>query len=1121
MQHFNNHPLSSDGAGVPPPRPLRQIKTLRLIASLIFLSEFLLAAGTPPTPGFHLVTEDDCGKDGHQPHLASGASWTITDAERTGMTIDDPRLLTFNHGDEIVYHFVGLRPDAHYQLRVFYFNVGHPRAQRLVADGVELHGSLELPLGKLVTRTLDLPKEIYPDAEVNVAFRKTIGFGALISAIELWSDSPDLLVSPGPMMRFHIQKLPPGGGVAFSAAMKIHHEPWNAGPVSFNPDGRIGKPLPHEQTGFTPWYDLRKVPGFGGECSMILNITDGSEGTIQFSRFPDAGLLRREINWNEPDGKRISFEGFDSILTFRDQERRTYLMTLATTDERLFPLTRPPLLFANAWGYTTGGAAEYMVKTFRLLGLNCVATSENAEKYGKLYGWGSAGGRYWPPLYFPGFWGIKDEPTAAAMYDAHFRKVFSEGEWKNCHEGLRSFQICDEPKEQEFNSAATANNAFREWAAGQGLEPGLFAAKDWSAVQLSWKAGETLEGRRLYYWSRKFKAYATPKMFAMAAAACRAHAPGQDVKAFVALSGHHLYMGGQMPLDMFQLAQYPDLTPGISDWMTTGNWWWDSHQSVAFSVAPFNAGARRYGKDFGKPPVVFPMMHCVYPSLFRAFTQLANQCKLISYYNYGPSYEVTEGYWSGNSWSHQVVQQVDNEAAQVDDILGPGVMRPSRVALLYSMSTEIWWPTSSFADKRAAFLALSHDYFQPELVTEDQIAAGALEHYDALYVLDSFVARQAQDRIAQWVKKGGLLWACSEALVRDEYNEPYDVLNTAGGLKRTFGAVANGPALKVAPTEGQANFAVHSVPPNGRPSAVVWEGARVRACYGDGVPAWLEKSIGHGKIVYLGHRCGLSYSQRAGKRGEFAIWPEIGRSFLTQPLMEAGVKRELSLSVPCVMAMPLSTEAGTVVVLYNMNTDEPTNVTATLREPAPPASVQWFDKQKNLVALPFEYENGLLHMHLARLSWDGNMLLVRRTAPPADDRLARMRETTEAHLASDDWQTLSAGAWFAGFFPNWGLGPKLIPLLQHTNWAVRRSAAESLGRLAFQGAGDALHAAAEIETDSHALSDELFALAKLGRADVEPLCQRQIDSGDPFKRAEANRALQTVRKKLTPTKPQP
>jgi hypothetical protein len=105
-----------------------------------------------------------------------------------------------------------------------------------------------------------------------------------------------------------------------------------------------------------------------------------------------------------------------------------------------------------------------------------------------------------------------------------------------------------------------------------------------------------------------------------------------------------------------------------------GGWRWDSHQSVAYSVAMYNAGARRYGEQ----PLSFPMMHCVWPMEFRALTMLANQCRYISYYNFGPCQHVTEGYWSNSPECHVAVHKTNNRAAQVDDILNRATARPSR-----------------------------------------------------------------------------------------------------------------------------------------------------------------------------------------------------------------------------------------------------------------------------------------------------------------------------------------------------------------------------------------------------------------------------------------------------------
>jgi hypothetical protein len=551
-----------------------------------------------------------------------------------------------------------------------------------------------------------------------------------------------------------------------------------------------------------------------------------------------------------------------------------------------------------------------------------------------------------------------------------------------------------------------------------------------------------------------------------------------------------------MPLDMFELARYPHLMPGISDWMTGGSWHWDSHQAVAFSVAPFNAGARRYGDEFGQPPRSFPMMHCVNPTLFRAYTQLANQCKFISFYNYGPDYLSTEGFWSNQRWAPAAVQHICNQAALADDILGPGTMRPSRIAMLYSHSQEIWWPRQTFPDKRATFLGLSHVYFQPELVTEAQVAAGALAHYDALFVLEHFIANSAREQIAAWVHDGGVLWACADAAVTDEYNEHRDLLQELAGLTRT--TAPSDQSVQFVPRPGETALKEHEVPPKDRFHQIpirnmvmtTWPGATVRADYSDGRPALAEKAVGKGKVVYLGHRAGASYSRRAGKRGAFRWWPGNRLEVLSVPLLEAGVPRPVTVSEPLVLTSAIGTDAGTVVILYHMlhiHKDRP-GLTVTTAEPGRPHSVQQI-ANGGLVDVPFDYADGQVVLRDWTLPGSGAMLVIRRRPPAPDDRLALMRQSTTAHLAADQWQALSAGAWFAGFFPEWDMGSRLVPLLAHEHWAVRRSAVEALGRLQHQAAVPALLAAVGEETDAHVLADALYAIARLQGTEAATLCE--------------------------------
>ena len=1060
-----------------------------------------LAQIPPGVPaGFVLVAQDDGGNPKAQTHLVAGKNWTSTDEEKRGLEIPDPRYLTVAYNDNaqpLVFRYTGLRPDARYVLRVHYYNIQHDRplrVQTLAVDDAELHGPLQLPHGQPIVRTFTLAPALYRDAVITLTCRKTAGLNTIVSAIELWSDREGLLGPVGSFIRFRVDALPPGQAkLQVTAIMKIHASPWVTKSFTLTP-ADITAP------GVTPWVDLRKQPG-AANGSLILSVPAGAKGATQFGLVASDTAFIREIGWDEPDGTKIIVEpGLNDVRTFREQERRYYRNAVDAMGGKLYPLSRPPLLFSNAWGHTTGGAAEYMVKTFRLLGFNSVETITDQGKYEGLYGWGSQGGHYSPPGYQP-----YDDAATRAKFDAYYREYFGEkGRGAGSGPGLRVFQLADEPGEAGVPSTPEALAAFRAWIAARGATPELFGKTTWDEARLLLKDPKTPEDRRLFYWSRRYQAYLTPRRFALAADAVRAQGPNREVQSYVALSGHALYFPSKQPLDMFQLAQYPGLMPGISDWMTSGSWWWDSHQSVAFSVAPFNAGARRYGADFGTPPLSFPMMHAVYASPFRVYTQLANQCKLISYYTYGPDYESTEGFWSNVGWMYGAVGAINNRAALVDDILGPGTMRPSRIALLYTQAQEIWWPQGSFADKRAAFLALSHEYYQPELVTEQHVLDGALDHYDALYVLDQYVPEAVQERIAGWVKGGGLLWACADAACRNEYAEPYDLLERLDGIKRVYNKPGEN-GLQIVPVAGETEFAPHAVPGDARLSDVAWEGARVRARYGDNAPAWLEKTVGKGKVVFFGHRCGLSYARRASKRGPFANWPAVGREFFTQPLREAHISRELTLSTPLVMAQPISTAAGTVIVLYNMNAAAATNVTVSLKEPAKPFSVQTFNGFQ-LVNLPFAYADGAVRIEVAYIQGDGQMIVVRRAAPPVDDRLALMRRTAEESLASADWQALSAGAWFAGYFPEWKLAPKLVPLLKHEHWAVRRSAAEALGRLDYQPAARAIRDALEGETDTHALADELYALVQLKHRDAKKLCAKYREHADPFVRSEAGRA---------------
>ncbi|MFM8469387.1 MAG: HEAT repeat domain-containing protein, partial [Limisphaerales bacterium] len=400
-------------------------------------------------------------------------------------------------------------------------------------------------------------------------------------------------------------------------------------------------------------------------------------------------------------------------------------------------------------------------------------------------------------------------------------------------------------------------------------------------------------------------------------------------------------------------------------------------------------------------------------------------------------------------------------------------------------------------------------------VTEDQVAAGALKHYDALFVLDPLMATAAREKIVEWTQVGGLLWTCAEAGSRTEFNEAADLVKSLTGIERDLPETEAIAARKrvvakagagekvavpiVSAEKGQPDFRSHQVATNGLTRVLQPGSARMRARYDDGSPAWLEAASGKGKVVFLAHRCGLTYTQQKARvAGQHPIFADAGREPLTQPLLEAKVERELIVSDPVVMASPMSSADGTVILLHNMQPTPRRNLRVSLREPAAPHSVAAFSGG-DLKPVPFEFRDGRVSLVLPELAAE-QLILVRRKPAPADARLAELCARTELQLKSADAAALAAGAWVAGFQPDWKLGDALLPLLTHARWEVRRAAAEALGRIGHAAAAGSLRVALNQEKDAHVLGDALVVLARLRHADTASLCARQVAHRDAFVR---------------------
>src|SRR6185503_5166927 len=274
------------------------------------------------------------------------------------------------------------------------------------------------------------------------------------------------------------------------------------------------------------------------------------------------------------------------------------------------------------------------------------------------------------------------------------------------------------------------------------------------------------------------------------------------------------------------------------------------------------------------------------------------------------------------------------QLASAEHIIAPGATRKTRVALLYSLSSDLWqpWGYISMLERRATYLALTHDQYLVDMLTEEDIAAGRLADYDALYAVDPNIAGRASTAIERWVRDGGYLFGACGAGSRDEFNEP------ASALARVFGI---DPAIQVDVHAGEYRVRgslnsmeyfdrvrLDRTPLLGEPTAFGALGVqvtlkptsgRVVGRFTQGTPAAVLNEVGRGRAFYLGACPGLSYLKDARFVPDRLKeeYPPSHRRIFGGLAAARGVPRLVELSQPVVEVGIYDAPAGTALALAN------------------------------------------------------------------------------------------------------------------------------------------------------------------------------------------------------------
>lgn len=770
----------------------------------------------------------------------------------------------------------------------------------------------------------------------------------------------------GVFVRFKLLE-PAGTDYYVQIAAYIHIEPWSL-PATVWPAGADRDRARRIRSGaFTDWLDLGKYAGpklhrrlhRAGGVAEFPNVTarfvTGAESParkvlIELATAPAENAVVKRFQ-ESFTGSLTSFLVSPSLVADRDGLESASEMTgrrlgwarAASGGHRVSP--KQLIVQTSFWNPQRPELNLQEAEVLWLLGFNVVNRFPEVRA---KYGFVDPGGHHW----------VQFGPNLTR--DAIDNQIRAPAQATKPAPRLTLFNFSDEITAPVLGTDPVALQHFQAWLQAQNVRPadlGVNRLEDVVPID----SPDTLRQRqkqdpraanRIFYYTTRFRQVAaTERLRWLTESFHRFAAPNVLTSSLVAdhpyFSGSGLGMGMDTPnmawggyplsLDWFDLARQRALdVAGIEDWlglqyMYGPRYTWEGFQLMGFQAAVFRSGSR------GRQPTIAWITPSDATNLvLKTTSALAQGAKHFFYWTYGPTATSTENYWSDLRGEYDGLVRVTRQLASAEHIIAPGATRKTRVALLYSLSSDLWqpWGYIHMLERRATYLALVHDQYLVDMLTEEDIAAGRLGEYDVLYTVDPNIGAPASTAIERWVRDGGYLFGACGAGSRDEFNEP------ASGLARAFGI---DPAIQVDVHAGEyrvrgslnsmeyfdrvrldrspllsepATFGALGVQVTFKPKT-----GRVVGRSKQNTPAAVLNELGRGKAVYLGACPGLSYLKDARfvptqLKEEY---PLMQRRIVTGLVAARGVPRLVELSQPVVEAGIYDAPAGTALVLGNFS----------------------------------------------------------------------------------------------------------------------------------------------------------------------------------------------------------
>ena len=785
---------------------------------------------------------------------------------------------------------------------------------------------------------------------------------------------PGWLTAGGVFVRFKLVE-PADTTYFVRLGAHIHVEPWSF-PARVWPAGADRDTTRRMPSGeFTEWLDVRQWAGakLHGRMNRSGGVAEFPNVTVEFVSGSGADRRRVVIELaTRPDTAAVvrrfeeSFDGARTSVLVSPE-----LAEDAAELETLWQMAERHLRWARE---VTGNRRVAPSRLLLQTSISGIDTPEDGEAVW-LLGFNVVTRQSWatrptfPEMRMPGHSHDVDFGPAATRQSIEANVQRLAAKHRHLEPGVPfgfADEICARPG---IGTNETARAAFRSWLATQPVTPGELGVQSLDDVvpiddppQLRERQKtDAAAARRVFYYTARFRQLAGSERLRWNSDAVHRHfPPGLVTTSLVAdhpyFSGTGLGMGMShqntawrgwpLALDWFDLARTRAVDMiGIEDWMGLKYMYgpaytWEGPQLMGFQASIFRSGSAG----------TLPIMTWITPSdetgfLLKASSALAQGAKHCFFWMYGPTCQSTENYWSDLRGAYDGVARYARQLAAAEAIIAPGATRRTRVALLYSISADLWQPFGyiHMLERRATYLALIHHQYLVDLLTEEDVLAGRLKDYDVLYLTDANVDARAAGLIARWVGEGGWLYGACAAGSRNQFDE------AAPGLAAVFGIEA-AVQSRAQPGAYHLRGALNSLPyldqvtlretdelgPASRLGAVgvrthfTPTTGRVVGVFNDGRPAAVVNDAGKGKAVYLGACPGLSYLKDAGfvPTELKERYPALQRRLITAPAVARGASRLVELSEPVVEAGVFDAPDGTAVVLGNFTYEPIGSLTA-------------------------------------------------------------------------------------------------------------------------------------------------------------------------------------------------